>query len=491
MDSDCKFIETHWLTLAEKKYTDSPAFIIEKENNSVEISYKEFSSMVKEALFVLQEKGIRAKEYIPIIALNDINTIKTVFALWFNGSIPVMINSNLKEEEEQSILSQFKFESILTHSHLHELNIIDKSQKIFIDKLDSNYNVTSLFSCSDFNLENDAIVIFTSGSSSKPKGVVHKFKSLLNSYLLGKNYFHYSQTDKWLLTLPIFHIGGFQILIRSLLSGSSVIVPESNNTDVLRCAIELHNPNFISMVPTQFKRLLEAGTNAPQRNKILLGGGKIETSLIDEGISKGWNPYKVYGSSETAAFISVLSPTNFKKHNYSAGELLSEVKIEILYDAEDESSGEIVIKSPTLFDRYLNDVNETSEKLINGKYFSGDYGFMSDNLLFIVNRRTDLIISGGENINPHEIEEVLLVHSDVKEVSVIGIPDEEWGEIVAAVIVPKNLEHINETEIKNFLKSKLTGYKIPKRIFFFETLPKTELGKIKRAELLSILEALK
>jgi O-succinylbenzoic acid--CoA ligase len=490
MDSSSGFLENHWSTLTGLKPSNSLAYIVQNDIGFDNINYTDFFSTVKQTLSAIQKHGIRAKEYIPLYSLNDINTIKAVFALWLNGSIPVMINSTLTSTEQSNILSQFDFDFVLSHSHLPE-SISDRHIKtIILDKLKHTSKDFNSIGTNDFNIEDDALVIFTSGSSSTPKGVVHKFKSLLKSYELGNKYFNYSQQDKWLLTLPIFHIGGFQILLRSFLSGASVIIPKSQNIKDLQISIESQNPNYISLVSTQFKRLLEADTKAPYNNHVLLGGGRIETELIYEGIKKGWNPYKVYGSSETAAFISVLDIKNFNKFNNSAGELLGEVKVEILYDENDKSSGEIVIKSPTLFDRYLNDEIETSKRLKNGKYHAGDFGYMMDDLLFIVNRRTDLIISGGENINPNEIEEVLLNHPKIKEVCVLGIKDEEWGEIVCAVIVPMDEIDISENEIKNFLKSNLTGYKIPKKIFFLDALPKTELGKVKRSELLSLLQNL-
>ena len=137
---------------------------------------------------------------------------------------------------------------------------------------------------------------------------------------------------------------------------------------------------------------------------------------------------------------------------------------------------------------YFNDDEATQQKLKDGFYFTGDIGYQdNDGYLYVVNRRSDLIVTGGENVNPIEVEEVILKFPKVKEVCVFGIDDEKWGQKVATAIVPKQNQQFKIDELKNFMRDKIASFKIPKEIYFVDELPKTELGKIKRETIREIL----
>ncbi len=212
----------------------------------------------------------------------------------------------------------------------------------------------------------------------------------------------------------------------------------------------------------------------------LIGGGFIDDELLIKAGKLGWKPYRVYGSSETGSMITAISGNEIEIKPLSSGKPFKDVQIKI------SDNSELLIKSGSLFKYYLNDKKETTEKLINGFYYSGDIGFIdNDGYLFIEARRNDLIITGGENVNPVEVEKVIQKIDGVKEVCVFPQQNKIWGQIVACALVTDD-ESINETKIKDFLKPLIAGYKIPKKYFFTTELPKTILGKFEREKIRKI-----
>jgi O-succinylbenzoic acid--CoA ligase len=209
----------------------------------------------------------------------------------------------------------------------------------------------------------------------------------------------------------------------------------------------------------------------------LVGGGFVDDELMFEAEKLGWKPYRVYGSSETASMVTAISANEILSKPQSVGKPLNNVKIKISDDSE------ILIKSNSLFTKYLGDEKETSSKLINAFYHSGDLGFVDDDgYLFIEARRNDLIVTGGENVNPIEVEKAILHIVGIRDVCVFAKQDKTWGQIVACAIVKED-NFINEKMIKEILKQQLAGYKIPKQFFFTDILPRTSLGKLEREKI--------
>lgn len=246
-------------------------------------------------------------------------------------------------------------------------------------------------------------------------------------------------------------------------------------TNHLTDAIVNHNPTHLSLVSTQLERLIHQNANPNSSLRVsLIGGGFVDDELMFEADKLGWKPYRVYGSSETASMVTTISADKIKSKPQSAGKPFDNVQINI----SDES--EILIKSNSLFKKYLNDEKETLSKMINGFYHTGDIGIVdADGYLFLEARRNDLIVTGGENVNPIEVEKALLQIPYIKDACVFPIQSKTWGQIVAAALVV-NDPSINKNKIQDALKQKLAGYKIPKKLFFVNELPRTSLGKLER-----------
>lgn len=432
------------------------------------LSYKELFSSAKELSSRISGLNHLTNKFIPIISSNNTEFIIITLALWNNGLVPIPINTRWTEKEIESVIYKNKFELIF-----YENKFFGKIKNLDIIKF--SFDTLSSLPTSELTERNnyEALVIFTSGSTGEPKGVVHTFNSLANSTINGEKVLNQKVSDRWLASLPFYHIGGFQIICRALSSGCEIIIPQDFETESLKKSIEQFNPTHISLVSTQLQRLIESNLKLSKSIKLtLIGGGFSEDELIIKAENLGWRAVRVYGSSETASFITSASAEEIRNKPGTVGK---PVKNSILKISDED---EILISTNSLFSYYLNNPDETKTKLINGFYHSGDLGRIEDEYLFIEARRNDLIISGGENINSYEVEKALMEIPEIKEACVFPIEDNLWGQIVACAVALNS--EITDEEIKNELKKTLAVFKIPQKIYFINELPKTSLGKIER-----------
>lgn len=433
---------------------------------------------------MLRKFGVEKNSLVPILMENSSDFIIVVISLWMLEAIPVPINIKLSPSEIKTQLDFLKCKEIIVSSSTKNVIHNDRLQEINFETLKQNIDETDL----DFSFDKNrtAVVLFTSGSSGKPKAVELMFTSLINSAKIGNEYLKQTSNNRWLASLPFYHIGGFSIIFRALMFGTQIIIPNNLKIHSIIQSMNQFKPTLISFVSSQMSEILKSSIHPfSELRYVLLGGGAIDSNLMEKVISKGWNVSKVYGSTETASFVTVLSPEEFKLKPESAGKPIppNEVLIvdEIGKEVQANTEGEIVVKSPAVMKGYLNDEAATQQKIKNSLYLTGDIGYKDeDGYLYVVNRRSDLIVTGGENVNPVEVENLILGFPKVKEVCVFGIDDEKWGQKIAATIVPNHKHKFDIEELKDFLRNKTAAFKIPKEIFFVDESPKTELGKIKR-----------
>ena len=440
------------------------------------IAYKDLFQKSKNIAGFLSKHKIHKNDYVPLLIDDQIKFIESVIALWYLGAIPVPLNTKLLDDEINSILNDYDFKFLVT-----DMEAVNKFKKLNLEIIDFNNISINNIEINSFQLpalDEEAVVIFTSGSTGRPKGVVHSFSSLINSIENSNMVLNQQENDRWLASLPFYHIGGFQIICRSLYYGCSIVISESLQTIHLTKAIENFSPTHISLVSTQLERLIHQKIKPNESLRIsLIGGGFIDDGLILKADKLGWKPFRVYGSSETASMVTAISSNKIISKPQSVGKPFSDVEIKISHDSE------ILIQSNSLFKKYLDDEKETASKLINGFYHSGDLGFVDDDgYLFIEARRNDLIVTGGENVNPMEIEKALLQFQFIKDACVFPKQNKTWGQIVAcALVVTDSL--IDAKSIKEKLKLILAGYKIPKEFYFVNELPRTSLGKLEREKI--------
>jgi O-succinylbenzoic acid--CoA ligase len=435
----------------------------------------------------LSKQGINEDYFVGIFGEHTIDFVISVLALWKLGAIPVLLNPKVTQNELNDFLQSANC-SVLVGSEDQLRKYSNPTQNFVAIPKDSNVN-----SDEDVHVEiipgKTAAIIFTSGSSGKPKGVKLSFNSFYESGLIGDTIIKHSAQDRWLASLPFYHVGGFSILTRALLFSVPVIIPNSVQTDELNKSITEFNPTLISFVSTQLKRLVDKKAKPnPALKNVLLGGGYISNELIEQAITLGWKITKVYGSTETASFVTALTSEEFKLKPGSAGKPIFPNKIKIVDENNNtlanNISGEVFISSPSLMQGYLNEQNEDETKK---EYFhSNDIGYLDDDgYLFLESRKSDIIISGGEDINPFEVEREILNHPAIKETVIFPLKSDEWGETVAAaILLEEGINNFKVEELNAYLKNKLASFKIPKNIFIEKELPKTELGKVEKNKLI-------
>jgi O-succinylbenzoic acid--CoA ligase len=332
-----------------------------------------------------------------------------------------------------------------------------------------------------------AAIVYTSGTTGPAKGAM----------LTRRNFFYAAVTsamglgalpeDRWLLCMPLFHVGGLSILLRSALFGGAVLAQDGFDVEAVRHGLHEEGATCISLVPVMLERLMRAGVSPPKSLRfLLLGGAAAPKDLLERALAAGWPLASTYGLTETASQTATLSPAEAKDHVGSAGRplFLTEIRIEgqgrTLPAGE---PGEILVRGPTVIPGYLDRPDETSEKFKDGFLRTGDIGYLDpEGYLYVLDRRKDLIVSGGENIYPAEVEAALRRHPGVQDAAVYAVPDQVWGQVPAAAVVAAGTPP-SPVDLEAFLRQELAGYKIPREIRFVSELPRNAGGKLVRAAL--------
>ena len=309
-------------------------------------------------------------------------------------------------------------------------------------------------------LDREATVVFTSGSTGPPKGVVHTLRNLYYSALGTNEFLKLRPGDRWLVSLPLFHVGGLLIFVRTFLAGAAAMMHDEPGR--LTEALTAFRPSVISVVPTQLARLLESPETARRLaacRAVLLGGGPCPRHLVDKALDMGVPVLPTYGSTEACAMVTAVSPKAPRQDFHTAGKALPYRQIAV------DQEGVILIGGRTLFSRYIAEGREI-ERARGGKFATSDLGTLDPaGNLTVLGRRDQVFISGGENINPNEIENALAETGLVEEAVVVPAPHREFGRVAWACVKVKG--GLDEDAMKAALKKILPPYKIPKKFLPF------------------------
>jgi o-succinylbenzoate---CoA ligase len=394
------------------------------------LTYSQLNEAICRAVFQLKKKKIKAHDRIAILSTNTIELVILLFALWRLKAVACLLNTRnpmvSAREQAEFIRSRFLF----TESELPKF--------IYGKEKDSTF--------SSYDLTQDATVLFTSGSSNKPKAALH---TLGNHYFnaLGSNEnIPVNQNDRWLLSLPLYHVSGIGIILRTFLSRGTVIISSDKN---IGRTIERYSITHVSLVTTQLQELVNTKKRYPSIKAILLGGSPIPKKLIEHSLSLHWPLYISYGLTEAASQVATSKRLKDLKPN---ARILKYRQVKI-------HKGEICLKGPVLFKGYLNQKNLNRSFDGHGWFHTGDLGTLKNGILTVEGRRDNMFISGGENIQPEEIEHCLYQYPGIKEAVVIAQKDRKYGSRPVAFLQGA----YNEKNLKDFLKKHLPSYKIPVR----------------------------
>ena len=329
-----------------------------------------------------------------------------------------------------------------------------------------------------------AAIMNTSATTGQFKSVPLRWGQIKAHVQASQEVLGRSEQDNWLMVLPLFHVSGLSILMRSLYNGTAMTIMESYDEEqVLQC-IHDGRINMMSLVPTILKNL-EPRIIHHQLRVILLGGEFIPRPLVDACVAKQLPIYKTYGMTETFS-QSVTMPvlSNLNKLD-SVGKPLPRMTVHIV-NPDVDGVGEIHLNGPMVMSGYIN------REPIHGDFNTDDMGYVDeDGFLYILNRRTDLIISGGENIYPKEIEDTVYAMQGVKECAVIPVADTKWGQVPALFVAFDDIDALGTDSkmiVRDYISSKLAKYKVPKYITIMDALPRNGTGKIMRKSLAAHLD---
>jgi o-succinylbenzoate---CoA ligase len=324
------------------------------------------------------------------------------------------------------------------------------------------------------DLDATALIVHTSGTTAAPRPVRLTYGNLLWSALGSGVALGVDPRERWLCALPLSHVGGLSILMRSAIYATTAIVHERFETDRVLKALREDDVTLVSVVATTLARLLDAGLERPAKLRCALtGGGPVPGALVARATSAGVPVSLTYGLTETCSQVTTTPVAEIGEPGGaapSAGPALFCTRVRI---AED---GEILVSGPTV---------APSAELRDGWLQTGDLGALDERgRLRVLGRKADTIVSGGENVAPAEVEAVLEAHPKVLEAAVLGREDEQWGEAVAAIVVARPGAQVQEHELREHCARALAGYKVPKSFTITgERLPRTPSGKLLRREL--------
>ncbi len=419
-----------------------------------------------------------------------------IASCWRLGIPFVPIDYELPQKEQLELLNQLNIGLLVTDQETSKLSL----QSVNIDRFSLQKILTPDFKPEDWVAAHKESVkptqlfgyFFTSGTTGSPKIVPLKRLQMLYAAQASSQNLQPSRNHLWLLCLPLHHVGGISVILRSLLYGSGIYrIDRFNPLKTTELLSQHRQLVAASLVPTMLNRLMNRNDFAAHNNfqAILLGGGPIAPSLIDDCFNRGIPIITSYGMTESCAQIAanpLKTVGDLSRPKKSVGKIFGPNSIDIRND-EGQSvdtfvSGQIWLKGPQIFDGYLNR-NNTNYFDSEGWFNTGDYGYLNEhNELFIEARRTDLIISGGENISPAEVENALKALPKIEDAAVIGLPDKEWGQKVVAIVTTTNNQKIKSGTIQELLKDHLQSFKIPKEIIRVASIPRSHTGKIKRSK---------
>lgn len=345
--------------------------------------------------------------------------------------------------------------------------------------------------------DDPAALLFTSGSTGRPKAAVLTHGAMQAHAAASALRLGCLPDDLWLAPLPLFHVGGLAIVVRCALAGTTMALSTSGRTQDIAAALDRWPVTVVSLVPTQLRLLLAAWPgSAPRRLRaVLLGGSAIEPDLLRQARERGWPIAATYGLTEAGSQVATGWPSaDPEARDDGWTPPLAFTRLEVR-DQRGQAlpanrEGEIWVRGPGLMRGYLDDPVSTATALVDGWLRTGDLGMLDDSgRLRVVARREDLIVSGGENVYPAEVEAVLREHPALEDACVVGMPDARWGDVVCAAIVPSGWRDGTTpildaqawlTTLDSWLRERLAGYKRPRHYLALPDLPRTASGKVSR-----------
>jgi fatty-acyl-CoA synthase len=476
---------SHWIERHARFAPGAVAIRFEGE----EISYAELARRVAGAAAVLAGLGVKRDDAVAWLGLNHPAVLVLLFACARLGAMLVPLNWRLAPPEHARVLADcpprvlFAEPAFAAHARSIEGAIVATDISV-LEK--SAAGPVAQGGDEDSPL----LLCYTSGSTGAPKGVVLTQRAILWNAVNSTHMHDLTSADRVLTTLPMFHVGGMNILTTPALhAGASVTLHAKFDPAATLDAIERERITLTVLVPAQLSALMELprwkSADLSSLRVITTGSTIVSEAFVRKVSARGIPVIQVYGSTETCPVAAYVRAGDALRKAGSAGVPALHCEVKVVGEDGEEmvagGDGEILVRGPNVATGYWNAPAETAQTFAGGWYRSGDIGHFDDEgHLTVVSRRKDMIISGGENIYPAEVESVLLECPAIEDVCVVGRMDARWGETVVAAVVLKPGRRMTEAEAMALFEGRIARYKHPREVRFLERLPRSALGKIQK-----------
>lgn len=497
--------------LLAEKVNASPAkpFLFSETDGRV-FTYAEFDQAVSRAAHRLAAEGIGKGDVVSLLMPNSAEYIIAYFACWKLGAVAGPVNSLLKAEEVAFVISDSEAKAAMVHTEflpmineirdalpsLHAVIQFDDelvATKQFGDDVGARHAVP--LHAADIDLDSEAIIIYTSGTTGKPKGCLLTHGNLIANARQISEWLGFTKDDRLLSIMPLFHMNAVSVTTMAALyaGGSTVVSPKFSASRFWQTISHYQITSFgsvatmLSMLLTKYPDGVPAGLRTDQLRFAMCGSAPVPAEVMQR-FEKTFNCLVIegYGLSESTC-RSTFNPPDTRRRPGSCGlPIGNEMKVVDEEDREvaDGELGEIVLRGENLLKGYYKNPEANKTAFRNGWFHTGDVAYRdADGFFYIVDRKSDMIIRGGENIYPREIDEVLYQHPAVSAAATIGVPDELYGEEVAAFVVARDGVETSEEEMISYCREHLADFKCPKTIRFVADIPKGPTGKLLKREL--------
>lgn len=478
-------------------------------SNNNEITYADLQSRTSCVANALLKHGIGRGDRVALLLPNCVEFVEAFFGVTAVGAIIVPLNTRLHPSEHVALFKDCRPKLLIAHqdygSTVTALRVAGMSIDTIwvaddatlagqIDYRDWTGTMTSTLPViGSVSGSTPASILYTSGTTSAPKGVVLTHRNYLTDFEHVEAVTKASKHSVNLQLSPMYHAAAVHTLALLTVGGTSILNLRFDPEEVLR-QIQRYRVTYFFAVPTMLYQLMDhpnlANFDISSLQIISYGAAAITGARLEHAMRVfGPKLLHAYGMTETTSHASVLNPEGHLIAPGSIGRGLSGTQLRVVAEAGQRDVkpgevGEIIVKGDHVMSCYWERPEETQKTIRNGWLYTGDLARVdSDGYVFIVDRKKDMVISGGVNIYPREAEEVFAKHPAVADVAVFGLPDSHWGESLMAAVVLRPLHTTTEQELMEFARSHLGGFKLPKRLVFLEILPKTASGKVQKTEL--------